>query len=54
MPGTHRWPALLVLCAGSLMIILDGGIVAVALPAIQAGLNFPPAGRRCGSGGTAG
>ncbi|NES16980.1 MULTISPECIES: MFS transporter [Micromonospora] len=44
MTGTHRWPALLVLCAGSLMIILDGSIVAVALPAIQDDLGFPPAG----------
>ncbi|MEH1027293.1 MFS transporter [Micromonospora profundi] len=35
-----RWPALLVLCAGSLMIILDGSVVAVALPAIQRDLGF--------------
>ena len=35
-----RWPALLVLCAGSLMIILDGTVVAVALPAIQRDLGF--------------
>ncbi|MGR6321832.1 MFS transporter [Micromonospora soli] len=44
MTGTNRWPALLVLCAGSLMIILDGSIVAVALPAIQADLGFSAAG----------
>ncbi|MFD2767250.1 MFS transporter [Micromonospora eburnea] len=44
MTGTKRWPALLVLCAGSLMIILDGSIVAVALPAIQADLGFSAAG----------
>ncbi|MFI6327731.1 MFS transporter [Micromonospora chersina] len=44
MTGTNRWPALLVLCAGSLMIILDGSIVAVALPAVQADLGFPAAG----------
>ncbi|MGW5558377.1 MFS transporter [Micromonospora sp. NPDC003944] len=39
-----RWPALLVLCAGSLMIILDGTVVAVALPAVQRDLGFTPAG----------
>jgi EmrB/QacA subfamily drug resistance transporter len=35
-----RWLALIVLCAASLMIILDGTIVTVALPAIQADLGF--------------
>jgi EmrB/QacA subfamily drug resistance transporter len=39
-----RWAALAVLCAGSLMIILDGTIVSVALPAIQSDLGFTPAG----------
>ncbi|WP_328370747.1 MFS transporter [Micromonospora zamorensis] len=39
-----RWPALLVLCAGSLMIILDGSVVAVALPAVQRDLGFTAAG----------
>ncbi|MEU4400620.1 MFS transporter [Micromonospora orduensis] len=39
-----RWPALLVLCAGSLMIILDGSVVSVALPAVQRDLGFTPAG----------
>ncbi|MFG3707449.1 MFS transporter [Micromonospora sp. NPDC047670] len=39
-----RWPALFVLCAGSLMIILDGSIVAVALPAIQRDLGFTATG----------
>ncbi|WP_201752975.1 MFS transporter [Micromonospora rubida] len=39
-----RWPALLVLCAGSLMIILDGTVVAVALPAIQRDLGFTATG----------
>ncbi|MGW4649367.1 MFS transporter [Kitasatospora sp. NPDC004289] len=41
-PGTahSRWTALAVLCAGMLMIILDGTIVTVALPAIQADLGF--------------
>ncbi|MEA2900647.1 MAG: hypothetical protein QOH36_534 [Actinomycetota bacterium] len=36
----RRWPALLVLCAGMLMIILDQTIVNVALPAIQTDLGF--------------
>ncbi|GAB3416642.1 MFS transporter [Flindersiella endophytica] len=35
-----RWIALLLLCAGSLMMILDGNIVTVALPSIQADLGF--------------
>lgn len=30
-----RWAALAVLCAGTLMTILDGNIVTVAMPAIQ-------------------
>ncbi|MFD0572403.1 MFS transporter [Kitasatospora gansuensis] len=43
-PSTDRarWFALAVLCAGMLMIILDGSIVTVALPAIQADLAFSP------------
>src|SRR6201986_2708496 len=36
----RRWLALAILCAASLMIILDGTIVTVALPAIQADLGF--------------
>jgi EmrB/QacA subfamily drug resistance transporter len=36
----RRWIALLVLCAGFLMIILDQTIVNVALPSIQADLGF--------------
>ncbi|MEV4438352.1 MFS transporter [Streptomyces sp. NPDC049577] len=36
------WTALAVLCAGQLMIILDGTIVNVALPAIQESLAFTP------------
>jgi EmrB/QacA subfamily drug resistance transporter len=38
-----RWLALAVLCAGMLMIVLDGSIVTVALPAIQHDLRFTPA-----------
>lgn len=30
-----RWPALVVLCVGMLMIILDSTIVNVALPSIE-------------------
>ena len=40
----NRWLALVVLCAGMLMIILDQTIVNVALPSIQADLDFSPAG----------
>ncbi|HSS93188.1 MAG TPA: MFS transporter [Candidatus Dormibacteraeota bacterium] len=36
----RRWPALIVLCAGILMIILDATIVNVALPSIQIDLGF--------------
>lgn len=35
-----RWTALAVLCAGTLMTILDGNIVTVAMPAIQSDLGF--------------
>jgi EmrB/QacA subfamily drug resistance transporter len=39
-PDRSRWLALVVLCAGMLMIILDGTIVNVALPTIQDDLGF--------------
>ncbi|MEV4641738.1 DHA2 family efflux MFS transporter permease subunit [Actinoplanes sp. NPDC049548] len=39
-----RWAALVVLCAGFLVIVLDQTIVNVALPSIQADLGFTPAG----------
>ena len=35
-----RWLALYVLCAGMLMIVLDGTVVNVALPSIQEDLGF--------------
>ncbi|MDQ0584254.1 EmrB/QacA subfamily drug resistance transporter [Streptomyces rishiriensis] len=35
-----RWASLVVLCAGTLMTILDGNIVTVAMPAIQNDLGF--------------
>jgi EmrB/QacA subfamily drug resistance transporter len=39
-----RWPALVVLCAGMLMIVLDQTIVNVALPTIRTDLGFSQAG----------
>src|SRR4029079_17063062 len=36
-----RWLALIVLCLGDLMIVLDTTIVNVALPSIRADLGFP-------------
>lgn len=36
----RRWIALVVLCIGQLMIVLDGTVVNVALPAIQRELHF--------------
>src|SRR5881409_3672855 len=39
-----RWMALVVLCAGMLMIVLDSTIVNVALPSIQRDLGFSQAG----------
>lgn len=38
--GRTRWPALYVLCAGTLMIVLDGSVVTVALPTVGADLHF--------------
>src|SRR4051794_20126401 len=35
-----RWAALVVLCAGMLMIVLDATVVNVALPSIQDDLGF--------------
>jgi EmrB/QacA subfamily drug resistance transporter len=38
--GRKRWLALIVLCLGDLMIVLDSTIVNVALPSIKADLDF--------------
>ena len=38
--GRARWPALILLCLGELMIVLDTTIVNVALPSIKADLGF--------------
>ena len=40
MDGRNRWLALIVLCLGTLMIVLDTTIVNVALPSIRADLGF--------------
>src|SRR6187455_2785397 len=40
MDSRKRWLALLVLCAGTLMIVLDTTIVNVALPSIRTDLGF--------------
>ncbi|MET9448813.1 MFS transporter [Streptomyces cinerochromogenes] len=42
--GASRRLALAILCAGQLMVILDGTIVNVALPSIQESLGFSPSG----------
>ncbi|MFZ3558943.1 MFS transporter [Streptomyces sp. BH055] len=41
-PTRSRWLALGAIATGTLMIILDGSIVTVAMPAIQEDLNFTP------------
>jgi EmrB/QacA subfamily drug resistance transporter len=40
MEGRNRWLALIVLCLGDLMIVLDVTIVGVALPSIREDLGF--------------
>ncbi|MHB9759755.1 MFS transporter [Streptomyces sp. BYX5S] len=43
-PARSRWLALGVIAVGTLMIILDGSIVTVAMPAMQEDLNFSSSG----------
>src|SRR6202171_3036566 len=43
--GDSRWLALIILCTGFLMIVLDQTIVNVALPSIKNDLGFSQAGR---------
>src|SRR5947209_10646208 len=40
MTTENRWLALVVLCVGMLMIVLDVTVVNVALPSIQSDLHF--------------
>src|SRR5437879_9022817 len=40
MDGRNRWLALIVLCLGTLMFVLDTTIVNVALPSIRTDLGF--------------
>ena len=40
MDRRRRWLALMVLCLGDLMIVLDTTIVNVALPSIRVDLGF--------------
>jgi hypothetical protein len=40
LDSRRRWLALIVLCLGDLMIVLDSTIVNVALPSIRANLGF--------------
>src|SRR5215212_6439470 len=40
VPDRRRWLALVVLCVGMLMIVLDVTVVNVALPSIQSDLQF--------------
>src|SRR6202043_3679346 len=44
MPNRSRWVALVVLCTGMLMIVLDMTVVNVALPSIQRDLGFSQSG----------
>src|SRR3712207_3806380 len=43
-PVDRRWLALLLVCAAQLMIVVDGTVVNVALPAIRDSLSFSEAG----------
>src|ERR1043166_4789114 len=43
-PRDTRWPGLVGLCAGMLMVVLDATVVNVALPSIQRDLGFSQSG----------
>src|SRR5690348_11415196 len=43
-PERSRWAALVVLCVGMLMMVLDATVVNVALPAIKDDLGFSQSG----------
>ena len=43
LASRHRWLALIVLCLGDLMIVLDSTVVNVALPSIRSDLGFTEA-----------
>ena len=40
LQGKSRWLALIILCLGDLMIVLDSTVVNVALPSIRSDLGF--------------
>jgi EmrB/QacA subfamily drug resistance transporter len=42
--GTNRWVVLVLVCLAQFMVILDATIVNVALPSIEADLDFSPSG----------
>lgn len=42
--GARRWPALALLCAAQFLVVMNLQIVAIALPVIERGLGFSPAG----------
>src|SRR5688572_20226192 len=48
LDARRRWLALVVLCLGVLMIVLDTTIVNVALPSIRQDLQFTDASLACG------
>src|SRR4029453_6811984 len=49
MVNKNRWLALVIVCLGNLMIVLDVTIVGVALPSIRADLGFTESSRAWGA-----